>query len=69
VLTLVRKVKSDAKASMRADISSATITAPAGAAARLVLAEGDIKAAGRIAEITFAEGAQIDVSAVLAPEV
>jgi valyl-tRNA synthetase len=68
VLTLVRKVKSDAKASMRADISSATITAPAGAAARLVLAEGDIKAAGRIAEITFAEGAQIDVSAVLAPE-
>jgi valyl-tRNA synthetase len=68
VLTLVRKVKSDAKASMRADISSATITAPEGAAARLVLAEGDIKAAGRIAEITFAEGAQIDVSAVLAPE-
>ncbi len=68
VLTLVRKVKSDAKASMRADISSATITAPAPVAARVRTAAADIRAAGRIAELDVVEGDAIDVAAVLAPE-
>jgi valyl-tRNA synthetase len=67
VLTQVRKAKSEAGASMKAEVSSAVITAPATSAARLALAEGDIKAVGRIAELSFADGAQIDVAVTLAP--
>ncbi|MEY4137018.1 MAG: valine--tRNA ligase, partial [Actinomycetota bacterium] len=67
VLTQVRKAKSEAGASMKAEVSSAVITAPAAAIARLSQAEGDIKAVGRIAELSFAEGAQIDVAVTLAP--
>ncbi|MEY4136771.1 MAG: hypothetical protein RL205_899, partial [Actinomycetota bacterium] len=55
VLTQVRKAKSEAGASMKAEVSTAVITAPAAAIARLTLAEGDIKAVGRIAELSFAE--------------
>ncbi len=67
-LTLVRKVKSDAKVSMRADISTATVTAPAEQAARLRLAVGDLAAAGRIADLQVAEGGTaVDVTAELAP--
>ena len=67
VLTQVRKAKSEAGASMKAEVSTAVITAPAASAARLALAEGDIKAVGRIAELSFADGAQIDVAVTLAP--
>jgi valyl-tRNA synthetase len=67
VLTQVRKAKSEAGASMKAEVSSAVITSPAASAARLALAEGDIKAVGRISELSFAEGAQIDVAVTLAP--
>jgi valyl-tRNA synthetase len=67
VLTGVRKAKSEVKASMRADVTTATVTAPAAAAARLVSAAGDIKAAGRIAELVIVDGSgSIDVQAVLA---
>ena len=67
-LTLVRKVKSDAKVSMRADISTATVTAPADQAARLRLAAGDLAAAGRIADLQVSEGGTaVDVTAELAP--
>jgi len=52
---------------MKAEVSVAVITAPAAAIARLTQAEGDIKAVGRIAELSFAEGAQIDVAVTLAP--
>jgi len=68
VLTLVRKVKSDAKASMRADITTATVTAPAEQAVRLRLAAQDLAAAGRIADLHVAEGGTgFDVTAELAP--
>jgi len=67
-LTLVRKVKSDAKVSMRADISSATVTAPAEQAARLRQAAADLAAAGRIADLQVVEGGTaVDVAAELAP--
>ncbi|MFY9231967.1 MAG: valine--tRNA ligase [Candidatus Nanopelagicales bacterium] len=69
VLTLVRKVKSDAKASMRADVATATITAPAAALARIGLASGDIKAAGRIADLQLVQGTgPIEVTAALAEQ-
>jgi valyl-tRNA synthetase len=67
VLTGVRKVKSDAKASMRADITSATITAPVEQLTRIRQAADDIRAAGRIAELSFVEGnAGVTVEAMLA---
>ncbi len=68
VLTGVRKAKSEAQASMRAEIESATVTAPATQAARLRAASGDIRAAGRIAALAIddADG-PISVAVVLAP--
>ena len=69
VITLVRKAKSDAKVSMRADIAHARISAPAAAVARLEQAKGDIAAAGRIAELALAEGSgPLEVAVELAPE-
>ena len=67
VLTLVRKAKSEAKVSMRADVASAVITANPDAADRLSAAEGDLQAAGRIRRLSIiaAEG-PILVEVVLA---
>ena len=67
VLTGVRKAKSEMKASMRADVSTATVTAPAVQAARLRTAVGDICAVGRIASLTITEAeGPIEVVAELA---
>ena len=66
VLTNVRKAKSEANASMKADVATATISAPAEARARLEAAAGDIKAVGRIADLAFADGPAIDVAVTLA---
>jgi valyl-tRNA synthetase len=67
VLTLVRKAKSEAKVSMRADIASTVITANPDAAERLAAVEGDLQATGRIHELSIiaAEG-PILVEVVLA---
>jgi valyl-tRNA synthetase len=67
VLTLVRKSKSQAKVSMRADVASAVITASPDAADRLSAVEGDLQATGRIRELSIiaAEG-PILVEVVLA---
>jgi valyl-tRNA synthetase len=67
VLTGVRKAKSEMKASMRADVSTATVTAPTVQAARLRTAAGDICAVGRIASLTITEAeGPIEVVAELA---
>ncbi|MFZ4486799.1 MAG: class I tRNA ligase family protein, partial [Candidatus Nanopelagicales bacterium] len=66
VLTSIRKAKSDANASMRADVASAVITAPADAIDLLRAASGDIAAVGRIADLTFVEGPQLSVEVALA---
>ncbi|MFC6239111.1 valine--tRNA ligase [Longivirga aurantiaca] len=67
-LSGIRKAKSEAKASMRADVERATVSAPAGAADRLRLAAGDLAAAGRVAafDVVEADG-PIGVEVVLAP--
>jgi valyl-tRNA synthetase len=68
VLTQVRKAKSEASASMRADVDVAIVTAEPMAAERLRLVVGDIAAAGRIADLTIVEAAgPINVTATLAP--
>lgn len=67
VLTLVRKAKSEAKVSMKADVSSATIHAPGPRIARLRHAGADLAATGRIADLEFVErDGPIDVSVSLA---
>ena len=63
-----RKAKSDAKASMKADVSSAKMQAPSEQLARLEVISRDLKAAGRIQNLTFVTGPEIQVTeVVLAP--
>jgi len=67
VLTLVRKAKSEAKVSMKADVASASIHAPSDRLSRLRLAVADLAATGRIADVQFIERAgPLDVTVTLA---
>jgi valyl-tRNA synthetase len=67
VLTLVRKAKSEAKASMKADVTSATIYAPSSRLSRLRHAAADLAATGRIADVQFIErDGPLDVEVMLA---
>jgi valyl-tRNA synthetase len=68
-ISAVRKVKSEAKVSMRAQVASATFHGAAQDLERIRLAQADLLAAGRIAEVRYspvAEAAYIEVDAVLA---
>ncbi|HYN57059.1 MAG TPA: valine--tRNA ligase [Motilibacterales bacterium] len=56
VLSAIRKAKSEAKVSMRAEISYAEVLRPAETAARISSAGADISAAGRIVELHIGEG-------------
>ena len=63
-----RKAKSDAKASMKADVLSANLVAPKEMIARLELLSPDLKAAGRIAELVLVSGEELALTdVVLAP--
>ena len=63
-----RKAKSDAKASMKADVLSANLVAPKEMIARLELLSPDLKAAGRIAELVMVSGEELALTdVVLAP--
>jgi len=67
VLTGIRKAKSEASASMKAEIATCTVAAEPAAIARLLPAIEDIKAAGRITNLDFVEGSgAVQVSAALA---
>jgi valyl-tRNA synthetase len=68
VLSQIRKVKSEAQVSMKTEIVSATITAPASVIALAQLAESDLLTAGRVTAVTWTEGSEISVEAVLATE-
>lgn len=61
----IRKAKSDAKASMKADVLSATLIIPPASLAQLELIGSDLKAAGRIAELSFDAGETLEVRDVL----
>jgi valyl-tRNA synthetase len=61
----IRRAKTDAKASQKAPVRAAAIAGPA------ILAEAadDLRAVGRIADLTFADAAEIEVTAIeLEPE-
>jgi len=49
----VRRAKTEAKASQKTPVARAVISAPAQTVAALRLAEGDLRAVGRIAQLEF----------------
>ncbi|GAA1913002.1 valine--tRNA ligase [Microbacterium aoyamense] len=58
----VRRAKTEAKASQKNPVDRLTIAAPAATTAALQLAEGDLKAVGRIAAIAYAEADSLAVT-------
>jgi valyl-tRNA synthetase len=58
----IRRAKTEAKASQKTPVARLTIGAPAAAVAALKAAEGDLKAVGRIDELTFADAEAVTVS-------
>ncbi len=60
----IRRAKTDAKASQKTEVLSATLSGPA----FLVEAAGDLKAVGRIAELAFVEAEEIAVTGIVLAE-
>ena len=65
----VRKAKSDAKASMKAAVESATIEAPAAVLTSLRVLEADLKSVGKIRNLAYAEGAEVAMTQIILAEV
>jgi valyl-tRNA synthetase len=61
-LMLIRKAKSDAKLSMKADIDRAVITAPGGDLAVLESCKQDLMAAGRVQQLEFTSGQELTLT-------
>ncbi|HEU4332831.1 MAG TPA: valine--tRNA ligase [Lapillicoccus sp.] len=53
-LTGIRKAKSDAKVGMRAEITTMTLAGPSAQLDRVRTAEGDLRSAGRVRDLTYA---------------
>ena len=66
VIADIRRVKTDAKQSMKARISQATVAAPESVLARLQSAQVDLISAGGIDNISWQQADALSVSAVLA---
>jgi valyl-tRNA synthetase len=66
VLSAVRRTKSEAKVSMKAEVSRVTVSAPAEVIARLQNAESDLRAAGHIDAIDYEVAASISTAITLA---
>jgi valyl-tRNA synthetase len=60
----IRKAKSDQQLSMKAEITSLTIEAPAGKLEELATLEADLKSVGKIDSIAFEAGEEISISNV-----
>lgn len=64
----IRRAKTEAKASQKTPVATATISAPAAKIDALRAAADDLRAVGRIAELEFAEADELAVTAIeLAP--
>jgi valyl-tRNA synthetase len=68
-LSLIRKEKSEAKVSMRTEVTTAVISGPAAVIARIEGCAGDLQGAGRIEalELVVTEGSDITAVVTLAP--
>jgi valyl-tRNA synthetase len=66
----IRRAKTEAKASQKTPVARVTIAGPEDALAAIRLAEGDLKAVGRIAEASYAAADNLGVAAIelAAPE-
>ncbi|MCW4384672.1 valine--tRNA ligase [Salinibacterium sp. SYSU T00001] len=64
----IRRAKTDAKASQKTPVTSASIVAPAEQLELLRLAEDDLKAVGRIGELSFVEGEELAVVDIVLAE-
>jgi valyl-tRNA synthetase len=64
----VRKAKSDAKVSMRSEVQTAVLRAPSAQLASLRLLAGDLRAVGRIWQITFEEGTELEMTDIVFAE-
>jgi valyl-tRNA synthetase len=64
VIAAIRKAKSEAKVSMRTEVACVQIAAPAAVLERVLLADGDLRAAGRVAKIeqTAIEASELRVT-------
>jgi valyl-tRNA synthetase len=60
----IRRAKTDAKASQKTDVVSATVHGPAA----LALAGDDLRAVGRIGELTFVEANEVSVTDIVLAE-
>jgi valyl-tRNA synthetase len=60
----IRRAKTEAKASQKTEVARITIAGPTAVIASLRLAEGDLKAVGRIAEITYEDAEATSVTAI-----
>lgn len=61
----VRKAKSDAKVSMKAEVLSATLRAPASVLTSIRVFEKDLKGVGRIADLVLEEADEVSVTDVV----
>ena len=68
VLGEVRRAKSEAKRSMRAPVTSVTVTDTPDRLALMRLAVADVRSAGHIAALEMVEGGAFSVAVTLAPE-
>ncbi|ARC56454.1 Valine--tRNA ligase [Frondihabitans sp. 762G35] len=64
----IRRAKTDAKASQKTPVTSAVVRAPQETLALVRQAADDLRAVGRIAELTFAEGDALVVSDIVLDE-
>ena len=64
----IRRAKSEAKRSMRADVAGVVVAAPADRLASLAPVEGDVRAAGVVQDLQVTEADTFVVTVELAPE-
>jgi len=67
VLALVRRAKTEAKASQKADVAVLTVHAPAATNATIAAAERDLRDAGSVTELRYVESTELSCEVVLAP--
>ena len=64
-LTGIRRAKTDAKASQKSAVTSAVISGMTSEVDLLAQAAADLKAVGRIAELTFVDGDELAVTSIV----